>query len=137
MMLSEDIVIRDARKLHHLEFKGTKDVKALVRYAIHVGYNQGYTDKKVDRRKAMVDKVTKLKEFVKILKEKLEEVHPNWRECDICCSPMEYLLIDKNVSLDTSISHARSRMRVIMTEIRRFSPAVCNELRTLFRGTFI
>jgi hypothetical protein len=47
MKLANDVIF-DAIEKHNLKFTLTEDIISLVRYALHIGYNEGYSKSEKD-----------------------------------------------------------------------------------------
>jgi predicted translin family RNA/ssDNA-binding protein len=79
--------------------------------------------------------IKKLRVFIKELHEKLEEVHPNWQECRICSSPMNYLL--KKETLDPKsfhLAYTKDRIRAILRNLKHY-PEVYSYLNEKYKNS--
>lgn len=66
-------------------------------------------------------KVKKAKALISLIRDTLNEVHPEWEDCDSCCSPMEYLLKeDLFTSKSLDFQYIRDRIRVVLRHIKKF-----------------
>lgn len=52
---SENQIINDARKKHGINIKSNRNIVALVRYARHIGFNEGFKDNNQNKKLCVIE----------------------------------------------------------------------------------